>query len=163
MIRDRIIELRRVPARELLPNPKNWRSHPPAQRAALRGLLNEVGYAGALLVRETPDGLMLIDGHLRMETTPEQDVPVLVLDLNEAEADTLLATFDPLGAMATANMEALAALLDSVRVEDDALQAMFEALIPAPPILGPELDESLARGLSLCICAECGHEHGRQG
>jgi hypothetical protein len=31
-IRDRIKELRRVPARDLLPNPKNWRSHPAAQR-----------------------------------------------------------------------------------------------------------------------------------
>ena len=34
-IRNRIKELRWVPARELLVNPKNWRSHPPAQREAL--------------------------------------------------------------------------------------------------------------------------------
>jgi hypothetical protein len=26
--RDRIVELRRVPARELIPNPRNWRRHP---------------------------------------------------------------------------------------------------------------------------------------
>ncbi len=32
-IRDRIKELRRVKASELLPNPKNWRRHPKVQRA----------------------------------------------------------------------------------------------------------------------------------
>ena len=75
-IRDRILELRRVAARELMPNPKNWRRHPARQAAALRGLLEEIGYAYALLARELPDGrLMLIDGHLRAETTPDQLVP----------------------------------------------------------------------------------------
>ena len=68
-VRDRIKELRRVRAADLLPNPKNWRVHPPAQADALRGLLSEIGYADALLVRETPRGLEIIDGHLRAETT----------------------------------------------------------------------------------------------
>ena len=48
-----------------------------------------------------PDGrLMLIDGHLRAETTPDQLVPVLVLDVDENESNKLLATLDPLAAMA---------------------------------------------------------------
>ena len=82
--RDRIKELRRVAARELVPNPKNWRRHPARQAAALRGVLQEIGYADALLARLLPDGrLMLIDGHLRAETTPDQLVPVLVLDVDE--------------------------------------------------------------------------------
>src|SRR5215469_15065977 len=103
-IRDRIKELRRVKARDLLPNPKNWRRHPKAQAEALRGLLAEVGYADALLARELPDGkLMLIDGHLRAETTPEMMVPVLVLDVTEEEADKLLLTLDPLAGMAEAD------------------------------------------------------------
>jgi len=63
-IRDRIKELRRVKASELLRNPRNWRTHPAAQARALRGLLNEIGYADALIARELPDGqLQLIDGH----------------------------------------------------------------------------------------------------
>jgi hypothetical protein len=65
-IRDRVVELRRVRARELLPNPKNWRRHPKVQAAALRGLLDEIGIADALLARELPDGrLQLVDEHLR--------------------------------------------------------------------------------------------------
>src|SRR5258707_2226606 len=100
-IRDRIRELRRVPARDLLRNPRNWRRHPGEQAAALRGILQEVGYADALLARETPDGLMLIDGHLRAETTPDQVVPVLILDVTEEEADKILLTLDPLAGLAT--------------------------------------------------------------
>lgn len=128
MIRDRIVELRRVRAAELLPNPRNFRRHPPAQQAALRGLLGEIGYADALLARETPDGLMLIDGHLRAETTPDADVPVLVLDLDDAEADKLLATLDPLAAMATVDTDALADLLEMVRTDDDAIRDMLTGL-----------------------------------
>ena len=48
-IRDRVVELRRVRARELVPNPKNWRRHPKAQAEALRGLLGEIGNADALV------------------------------------------------------------------------------------------------------------------
>src|SRR3984885_1967849 len=67
-IRDRIRELRRMRAKDLVPNPKNWRRHPKAQADALRGLLAEVGYADALLVRELSDGrLMLIDASSRRD------------------------------------------------------------------------------------------------
>ena len=61
-LRDHIKDLRRVKACDLLPNPKNWRTHPAEQRDALRGILAQVGIADALLARETPAGLMLIDG-----------------------------------------------------------------------------------------------------
>ena len=64
-IRDRIRELKRVPARELLPHPKNWRTHPKRQQEALRGILAEIGYADALLARETAEGLQLSEGHRR--------------------------------------------------------------------------------------------------
>lgn len=63
-IRDRIKSFRRVKARDLRPNPGNWRTHPVAQQDALKAILAEIGWAGALIARELPDGsLMLIDGH----------------------------------------------------------------------------------------------------
>src|SRR5712691_3762021 len=121
-IRDRIRELRRVRAKDLLANPKNWRRHPKAQADALRGLLTEIGYADALIARELPDGrLMLIDGHLRAETTKNALVPVLVLDVTEAEADKLLLTLDPLAAMALADREQVMALLEVVRTDSQAV------------------------------------------
>jgi DNA modification methylase len=126
LIRDRIRELRRVRARDLLANPKNWRVHPKAQSAALRGLLSEIGYADALLVRELPDGrLVLIDGHLRAETTPTAMVPVLILDISEEEADKLLLTLDPLAGMAESDSLRLQALLNSVRSDSTAVEQLF--------------------------------------
>jgi hypothetical protein len=47
-IRDRIRELRRVKASALIANPQNWRRHPTRQKEAVKGLLHEIGYAGAL-------------------------------------------------------------------------------------------------------------------
>ncbi len=141
-LRDRIKELRRVRAAELSPHPLNWRTHPPAQRAALEAMLREIGFANALLARELPDGsLQLIDGHLRAETNPEMEVPVLVLDVDEAEAEKLLATLDPLAAMAAADAQAVAALharlqtdeadvaqlLDDVRRQAAAAQQAIDA------------------------------------
>jgi DNA modification methylase len=127
-VRDRINELRRVKAGDLIPNPKNWRVHPPAQADALRGILAEVGYVDALLARETPEGLMLIDGHLRAETTPDSEVPVLVVDVTEAEADKILATFDPLSAMADADAGQLDSLLREVETGSEALAKMLDEL-----------------------------------
>jgi ParB-like chromosome segregation protein Spo0J len=133
-IRDRIKELRRVPATDLRPNPRNWRLHPPEQQDALRGLLAEVGYAGALLVRELEDGtLMLVDGHLRAETTPDAVVPVLVLDVDETEADKILLTHDPIASMATVSEENLQQLLAEVETESAAVQAMLDTLLPTAP------------------------------
>jgi len=127
-IRNRITELRYVRASTLIPNPNNWRRHPAGQANALRGALAEIGYADALIAYETPDGLKLIDGHLRAETTPDMEVPVLITNLNEQEADMLLATLDPLAAMATVNKDQFEALLQNVHAESDALQEMLDAI-----------------------------------
>ena len=126
--KDRVKELRRVPASELKANPKNWREHPADQRKALGGVLDEVGIAGALLARETDDGLELIDGHLRTEMDDATEWPVLILDVNEAEADILLATIDPIGAMAFRNDEALAGLIASIETDNAALGEMLDAM-----------------------------------
>ena len=124
-IRNRVKSLRMVPASDLRPNPKNWRTHPKAQQDALRGVLAEVGLADACLARELPDGsLMLIDGHLRAETLGDGDVPVLVLDVNEAEADKLLATLDPLAAMAETDAGKLDELLRTFNSSSEALQQL---------------------------------------
>jgi hypothetical protein len=129
-IRDRIRELRRVPAMVLLENPKNWRRHSKAQTAALRDLLTEIGYADALLARELPDGqLMLIDGHLRKESTPDAQVPVLVLDVSEEEADILLATIDPLAAMAETDANRIKALVATLQTESSAVQELFKRTV----------------------------------
>jgi DNA modification methylase len=128
-IRDRIRELRRVPASELRPNPKNWRTHPQAQADALKGVLAEIGIADAVLARELDDGsLMLLDGHLRVETMGDQTLPVLVLDVDAAEGDKVLATLDPLAAMAESDAAKLDAILREVDTGSPELQQMLADL-----------------------------------
>jgi hypothetical protein len=131
--RDRIIDFRRVRAKDLRPHPRNWRTHPKRQQEALRGVLAEIGYADALLARETPEGLQLIDGHLRAETTPEQEVPVLVPDLDEKEAEKLLVSLDPLAAMAGQNDDLLREILSGIETQSEALKDLWSGLaVPLP-------------------------------
>jgi len=161
-IRDRIKELRRVPAAELQPNPKNWRTHPKAQQDALKGVLAEIGYADALLARETPEGgLMLIDGHLRAETTPDAVVPVLVLDVDEAEAAMILATLDPLSAMADADAGKLNELLHEVKTGSAALGDMLSKLaaeVGAIPADEPEQSPGPNLETKFAIIVNCDSE-----
>lgn len=160
-IRDRIRELRRVRAGDLIPNPRNWRVHSSFQREALQGVLAEIGYADALLTRELPDGsLMLVDGHLRAETTPDLLVPVLVLDVSEDEADKLLATVDPLAALAESDNEKLTSLLADIETESQALTHLFEQLAsPSETTEDPVESETGAESLQeqfniLVTCAD---------
>ena len=140
-MRDRVKELRRVPASELLANPKNWRIHPEAQRAALRGVLEEIGFADAMIARETPDGLELIDGHLRRDVMGDQEVPVLVVDVTAQEAEKMLLTFDPLSMMAHADTDQLLSLLADNPFESQAVRDMLEALANGERDVMPDLTE----------------------
>ena len=150
-IRDRITELRRVRAGDLHASPKNWRTHPESQVAALRGTLAEIGYADAVLCRVLDDGsLEIIDGHARKELDPDQVIPCLVTDLSEPEAAKLLLTLDPLAAMAEADTKALERLMQEVDTDSEALQAMIDALAAehgigideTPPAPDPQPDRA---------------------
>jgi hypothetical protein len=85
------------PAEKLVGNPLNWRSHSAKQRAALDGVMDKVGWAGAVIVNRRTGHV--IDGHLRMERAvelEEERVPVLVFDLPEDKEHLALATHDAL-------------------------------------------------------------------
>lgn len=139
-MRDRIKELRRVPASELVQNEANWRRHPERQRQALRAVLQEVGIADAAIAYEDADGrLVLIDGHLRRDEL--ETVPVLVLDVNANEADILLGTLDPLAGMAAADTDALRALVDRIDAGDAVGQLLAE-LAGEKPTVPPEAIET---------------------
>jgi DNA modification methylase len=128
-IRSRVLELRRVPAASLVPHPQNWRKHGKAQRAALEAILREVGVADAVLTRQLPDGrLQILDGHLRSDVLKDAEVPALVLDLNDDEANKLLLTLDPIAAMAGADGDNLDALLKAVSFDDVALAKLVDGL-----------------------------------
>ncbi len=167
-IRDRIKELRRVRASELAPNPRNWRTHPVAQRNALRGILAEVGYADALLARELADGqLELIDGHLRAETTPDALVPVLVLDVDEAEAAKILLTHDPLTSLAEIDQEQLHDLIESCEITNPQLAEMVAQIEAELQQIAHQFDSPNERpeptiGTAYQVIVECDSEAQQQ-
>lgn len=140
-IRDRIRELRRVKARTLVANPANFRLHPASQKNALQAILEDVGYADALLAREENGVLYLIDGHLRADTTPDEDVPVLILDVTKEEADRILLTHDPIGAMADTDARKLEELMASVSFEDPAIKKMLATLARESGVEEPDAIE----------------------
>lgn len=113
-IRDRIKSLRRVRAGDLVPDPRNWRRHPDAQRTAMNDVLDRIGYADAIVARETDAGLMIVDGHLRADLDPDQKVPVLIVDLDDDEAAIALATHDPLAYLSDPDVDQLESLLTAV-------------------------------------------------
>jgi hypothetical protein len=63
--RNRITETAEVDPATLVPNPKNWRTHPRAQLDALAGVLGEVGWVADVLVNSTTGHV--VDGHARVE------------------------------------------------------------------------------------------------
>lgn len=122
--------MRRVRAGDLEPHPENWRRHPDAQRSVLVDLLEEIGLADALIVRELDGGrLQLLDGHLRADVLADEQVPVLVVDLDDDEARKLLASLDPLAAMAETSIETLAALAEQIDAQTDGLKSLLAGLL----------------------------------
>lgn len=57
-MRNRVREVRNVRASDLRANPRNWRLHPDEQRSALSAMLDEIGFVGTLIARETADGTL---------------------------------------------------------------------------------------------------------
>jgi hypothetical protein len=167
-IRDRVKELRRVPAGELRPNPRNWRTHPNSQRNALRGVLADIGYADALLARELADGsLELVDGHLRAETTPDVVVPVLVLDVTQEEADKILLTLDPLASLAGVDQDRLADLLSSTKFASPKLEQLLDDLAKQAAEAANAIDEGAERAEvdipeAFQVVIDCGSEEEQE-
>jgi hypothetical protein len=127
--RDRVVRLDRIRSGDLVLNPKNWRTHPEAQKAALKGVLSEIGWTDALIARERPDGrLELVDGHLRSTLDPDEIVPVLVVDVSEEESDKLLTILDPLSAMAGVDVDKLNELLGTVSFESPDMSDLLDIL-----------------------------------
>ena len=121
-MKNRVIDVRTVPASSLRPHDRNWREHPQRQRDAFDMVLEDIGFAGSLVARLGDDGeLHLIDGHLRAERAGDAEVPVVVTDLTADEADELLVVYDPIGEMAETSRERLAGLVANLREREIAI------------------------------------------
>jgi len=110
----------------LLANPANFRLHPKPQQDALAGVLAEVGLVQNVIVNRRTQHV--VDGHLRISLAMRDDqptVPITYVDLSEDEERLILATLDPIAAMAATDRDQLAALLEEVSTGEAAVQAML--------------------------------------
>ena len=117
---------------QLLANPANWRIHPKAQQAALSSVLSEVGWVQSGIVNQRTGNL--VDGHLRVSLAlqnNEPSIPVAYVDLSADEEALVLATIDPIGAMAAKDEEKLAELITGLSSGNQDLNSFLEGLAPA--------------------------------
>jgi hypothetical protein len=162
---NRIVGDATVDPTTLVPNDLNWRVHGERQRAALAGVLADVGWVQRILVNQRTG--RIVDGHLRLTLAldrHEATVPVLYVDLSDAEERLILATLDPLAAMAETDRGALTTLLHQVQSNDVAVQAMLSALAQDTGVVPPEFEpvgvEEQGRldERAKLTCPECGCE-----
>jgi hypothetical protein len=125
---------------QLLANEANWRIHPRAQQNALGGVLREVGIVQNVIVNlrkgpEWPDekrGIStVVDGHARISlaiSDRQPSIPITYVELSPSEEAEILATLDPISAMAVADSDMLNELLKSVSTDNSALQEMLSDL-----------------------------------
>ena len=152
--RNRILRTSEVPPEDLLANPLNWRIHPGHQQAALGGVLDEVGWVNEVLVNANSG--FVIDGHLRVALAlrrGEPTIPVKYVDLTDAEERLVLATFDPIGALAVRDIEK-SDVLERLLQEDglgDILKAVNVAGLDHAPVRKVSHDATI-------ICPHCGKE-----
>ncbi len=127
---NRIVEYGQQPADQFLAHDLNARRHPNAQRDALRGSLNAVGWIAPVIVSQRSG--KLLDGHARIEEALSRDesalVPFVLVDVTEEEEAIVLGTFDPITGMATYDREALDTLLREIETNDAGLQNLLEDL-----------------------------------
>lgn len=124
---------------QLLASEKNWRIHPLPQQKALAGVLSEIGIVQNIIVNKRSAEAWgrdqnvetLVDGHLRVSlalSAGQPTIPITYVDLTPAEEAEVLATIDPLSAMAATDKAKLDELLREVSSSDAAVQAMLAEL-----------------------------------
>lgn len=126
--RNRIVEHGELDPESLLANPRNYRIHPQAQQEALQGVLEDVGWVDEIIVNRRTG--FVVDGHLRASLALRRGikkVPVKYIDVSEAEEMEILATIDPLAAMAVTDLEKYDELIASVETDTDAVLGLMRA------------------------------------
>jgi hypothetical protein len=121
---------------QLLANPRNFRTHPKHQQDALAGVLREVGVVQDVIVNQRTG--FLLDGHLRVSLALREGqptIPVKYVDLSEAEEALVLATLDPISALAGTDAAKLDELLREVSTGDATVQQMLDELAQAAGIV----------------------------
>lgn len=111
---------------QLLANPYNWRIHTEMQQQSLAGLVDDIGFMGAVEVNIN-SGHML-DGHLRVILALRsgwKQLPTDYYDLTDEEEYKYLLSKDWVASMAASDRQKLDELLHQVQSDDERVQEMM--------------------------------------
>lgn len=142
--KNRITGLTMEDPEDLCAHPMNARQHPGAQRNALRGSLDDVGWIDAVIVNDISG--FVVDGHCRVEeaiSAGEPTIPVLHVELTDNEEAEMLALFDPISAMARYDKDRLEDLAAIVDTDNTHLQELLDSLKATAPEM-PESDDDVS-------------------
>ena len=126
-IKNRIVGSGEEQLDQIMFNPRNWRIHPLSQQDALKGVLEEVGWVQQVIVNKRTGNL--IDGHLRCQLAAREGattIPVVYVDVSEEEEALVLATLDPIGAMAATDKQKLDELFADIQSENENVRKMMD-------------------------------------
>jgi len=126
-IKNRIVGSGEEQLDQIMFNPRNWRIHPLSQQDALKGVLEEVGWVQQVIVNKRTGNL--IDGHLRCQLAAREGaktIPVVYVDVSEDEEALVLATLDPIGAMAATDKQKLDELFADIQSENENVRKMMD-------------------------------------
>ena len=120
-----IVEYGVKPADQFQAHPRNPRRHPQRQREAVHDSLERVGWIAPVIENRRTGNLL--DGHERVwqALATNSEVPYVVVDVAEADEAFVLATFDPIGALAEIDAAAFADVLRDVDTGSAAIQEML--------------------------------------
>lgn len=141
--KNRIVGLGEEEPTQLIHNPFNWRVHTEQQRNGIVGSLSGVGWVDGIIVNKRTGHI--IDGHARAEEAAkagQETIPVIYVDVSENEELLVLATFDPLGAMAVTDQPILEQLLHDVSTDNADLMQLLEDIAVEHGVVPKEGAES---------------------
>lgn len=152
VFRNRIKRHGTAKVEDILFNPHNWRIHPQGQQEALEGALEEVGWVQSVIINETTGHL--IDGHARVmlaDRADEETVPAVYVELTEEEEKLVLATLDPIAALAFTDDDKLAQLLDGLEPSNTLLQELLDTMAVDAGMVPDDFDPGLPTGGDLPV------------
>ena len=142
---NRIVSSGVKPASDFLAHELNWKIHSRTQQDGIEGSLDHVGWYKSVV--ESARTGKLLDGHARiilaLRRGDDTPVPYEVVDVSEEEEAIILATLDPLAALAVADKEKLDALLREMPAAmDPRLQEMMAGLARKEGLYGKPANDA---------------------
>lgn len=156
-IKNAIVDYGVKPADQFLAHPNNPRRHPPAQRRATAASLRKVGWV--LPVIENRRTGYLLDSHERVWQALAQGnamVPFVTVDVDEADEAFVLATLDPIAALAEIDAGMYQKLMEQIETDDDAIRRLLAnvAAQASYTAIGFERDVSMPEASAPAIGAQ---------